>query len=504
MENNTQQMSQSYPCVQCAFESQVLATPSATAVYQQGVETSYQSLHWLSNHVAAHLRTVGVGPGDIVAINMKHSLELVVAMLAVLKCGAAYLPIDDGNPTARNVGYMERTNTQVMISRPVDLSDYPEHLTVVFSDVEGLFTTQLEDFEAHAGSGDDLAYVMFTSGSTGQPKGVMVAHRGIVRLVKDSNYVSIKQDDRILQLAPPSFDASTFEFWGALLNGAVLVPYSNAVLDPNKLRDDIEQNHITVLWLTAALFHLVVDRFIDTLTGLRVMLAGGDVLSAKHINKLLDAAPHVTVINGYGPTENTTFTCCHPMSVDNRPDNFVLIGKAVSGTTTFVLDEQGDMVAKGEQGELVVGGAGVALGYLNDEGNRAFYRDERLSDGLLYRTGDIVKQNPDETFEFVGRKDNQVKVRGFRVSLEEIKTHIVALEQVSDALVLRKSFDSGDQIIVAYVQLKQEGALSIKEIKALLAEVIPSYMIPNQFILRNDLPINDNGKLDKHAILQMI
>ncbi|TQV81084.1 amino acid adenylation domain-containing protein [Aliikangiella coralliicola] len=487
------------------FEHLARQSPNGLAIRFSGQDITYKDLNERANYLAKYLQGIGVQHSDIVAIAFSHSAELIISMLAILKCGAAYLPIDDASPASRNKAILETAKVKVIISKDASCNDYSNGLKSLIANESSLFNSNLEEFNSYSSAEDDGAYVMFTSGSTGAPKGVLVPHRAVIRLVRETNYIQIKMSDRILQFAPPSFDASTFEVWGALLNSATLVPYSGTVVDPNVLKSDIRNNEVTILWLTAALFHLVTDKFIEALEPLRVLLAGGDVLNPKYVNKVLDTFPNITVINGYGPTENTTFTCCHLMTLENKPSGNVPIGKAISGTTLHILDDAFNIVESGQVGELYVSGPGVALGYLNEENQGdAFFINKDISPDLIYRTGDLVKENANGELAFIGRKDNQVKIRGYRVSLEEIKTHIVELENVSDALVITKKFSSGDQLLVAHIQTTEGLEPDIKKMKASLELVIPKYMIPDQFVFNSQLPINDNGKIDTRKFLSTI
>jgi len=464
-----------------------------------GRETTYRELDAQANSVAGRLRELAVRPGDVVAVVLSHSTELVVAFLATLKCGAAYLPLDDTSPPQRNAEFMRAANVNVVIaSGPLDVQ-YSENRTVLLTSDFPAGCGPAESFDSLC---DDKAYVMYTSGSTGVPKGVVVPHRAVTRLVMDTNYVSIQRHDRILQLAPPTFDASTFEIWGALLNGATLISYSGRTMDPNRLKHDIRENGITILWLTAALFSLIADKAIDALRSLRVLLAGGDVLNSRYVNKVLEHIPGITVVNGYGPTENTTFTCCHVMTSSNKPNGSVPIGKAIRGTRVHILDEQRKPVPIGAAGELYASGEGVALGYLNERHGDAFFADETLAPGLIYRTGDLVKEEENGDLHFIGRRDSLVKVRGHRVSLEEVRTHVVRGEDVVDAVVVKKDLPSGDQILVAYVRRKEGSDLDAKTLRRRLAEQIPGYMIPSQFVFDHALTINVNGKIDRANILR--
>jgi amino acid adenylation domain-containing protein len=478
------------------FERVAAEHGSRIAVSCSGRQITYRELDDLANSVARRLKELSVRPGDIVAVVLPHSAELIVAFLAILKCGAAYLPLDEANPPQRNVGFMRAANANVIVSAQQLDEAYCQNRTVLLASEFAADGGALESFDS---SGDDKAYVMYTSGSTGTPKGVVVPHRAVARLVMGTNYISIEPRDRILQLAPPSFDASTFEIWGALLNGATLVPYSGNTMDPNQLKSDIRDHAITILWLTAALFSVVADKAIDALAQLRILLAGGDVLNPRFVNKVLDSVPGITVINGYGPTENTTFTCCHVMTSSNKPNGTVPIGKPITGTRVHVLDEQRRPVPVGAVGELYASGAGVALGYLNERHSGAFFVDGTIAPGLIYRTGDLVKEGENGELQFIGRHDSLVKVRGHRVSLEEVRTHIVRLEDVVDAVVVKKDLP-GDQILVAYVRTKEGSDIAARTIRRRLAEQIPKYMIPGQFVFDQALAINENGKIDRAQI----
>lgn len=481
------------------FEDVAAQHGGRIAVSYQGRELTYRELDAQANAVAGQLRELAVRPGDIVAVVLPHSIEIVVAFLAILKCGAAYLPLDDANPPPRNAEFMRAANVNVIIGSEQLDPAYSRNRTLLLTSEFSAASSAAETFDSR---GDDKAYVMYTSGSTGTPKGVVVPHRGVARLVMDTNYVSIEPTDRVLQLAPPSFDASTFEIWGALLNGATLVPYSGKTMDPNQLRSDIRDNGITILWLTAALFSLVADKAIDALRPLRVLLAGGDVLNARYVNKVIEHVPGITVINGYGPTENTTFTCCHVMTSRNKPNGSVPIGRPIKGTRVHVLDDLLRPVSAGTVGELYASGEGVALGYLNERHGDAFFVDETIAPGLIYRTGDLVKEDENGELQFIGRRDSLVKVRGHRVSLEEVRTQIVSIEDVVDAVVVKKDLPSGDQILVAYVRTKEGCEIDAKTIRRRLAQEIPGYMIPSRFVFDHALAINENGKIDRTKILR--
>jgi amino acid adenylation domain-containing protein len=489
-------------CMHRVFESQAKRRPRAIALRGRDGFLTYGELNARADHLAVRLQERGVHQGAIVALSVHRSMEMIVSMLAILKCGAAYLPLDDGNPVARNRICLEEARASHLIADRACDELCDEARQILRTDDPSLFCSTAGELAPPGITAEDAAYVMFTSGSTGKPKGVVVPHRAVTRLVVATNYIQIAETDVILQFSPVSFDASTFEIWGALLNGASLALYSTPIPDPNVLRADIHEYGVTILWLTAALFHLIGHKYIEALRPLRILLAGGDVLSPQVVNKVLDALPGITLINGYGPTENTTFTCCHRMTTANRPPlDGVPIGKPITGTEVFILDEELQPVPPGEVGGLFAAGKGVALGYLNDNGGERFFHDERICSGLIYRTGDLVRENPSGEIEFVGRTDHQVKIRGFRISLEEVKLSILKIKGVVDAIVLPHKEEAGDQLLVAYIRTQQGCELSAAQAKRRLAEFLPRYMVPDTIVLRADLPITRNGKLDRTSLM---
>jgi amino acid adenylation domain-containing protein len=490
--------------IHVVFRQRVAESPNAIALVFGDQRLTYAELDSVSDTLAQQLEARGVSHGDVVALVMNRSVEMMVAMLGVLKLGAAYMPLDRDNPRARNQFCLEKAGVRLLISDRdgPDLSSAGRQ-RVAFT-VEGLRTDPTA-YPPREFSGETPAYVMFTSGTTSGPKGVVVPHRGVTRLVVDTNYINITPSDAILQFSTPSFDASTFEIWGALLNGATLVLYTGVVLDPNLFKRHMVEHRITILWLTAALFHLFAESCLDALRAVRILVAGGDVLHPEVVRRVLDRIDGITVINGYGPTENTTFTCCHVMTRENRPDGIVPIGQPINGTQAFILDEQRGQVGAGEVGELYAAGRGVALGYLGgDLGDGAFFRDARLAEGLIYRTGDLARRNEAGLLEFLGRRDSQVKVRGYRVSLEEIKARLMEIQAVQEAVVACQESPGGDQLLVAYLQTRDGWSLDAAAVRRQLSERVPSYMIPDRVVIGTGLPITQNGKVDRKKIFSSL
>ena len=372
---------------------------------------------------------------------------------------------------------------------------------VAAPDVDTAATRRAPDVTA-----SDPAYVMFTSGSTGRPKAIEVPHRAIIRLVRNTNYVSLSEREVILACAPVSFDASTFELWGSLLNGGRLVIYPGAIPHPEEIADLVRAWGVTTMWLTAGLFHLMVETKPEAFTGLRQLLAGGDVLSPTHVRRALQTLAGGVLINGYGPTENTTFTCCHVMAGVADADDPVPIGRPVANTRVYVLDAAMQPVPVGVRGELWAGGDGVAIGYRNDpELTKDRFRADPFSSdpsARLYRTGDFVRYRPDGVIEFVGRRDQQVKIRGFRVELGEIEHALRDHGAVADALVIIKERAPGGKRLIAYVVPAAGRRIDLVALKTHLSAHLPDYAVPSAIVPLDALPLTLNGKVDTARLVE--
>jgi len=482
------------------FRQRALENPAGAALVCGTQTLSYRELDEKSDALAIELHERGVRPNDIVALYMRRSVEMIVSMLGILKCGAAYMPLDQNNPAVR-LNYCLGVAGVKLIIGDEDCGHLLDAKRKSYRfDASELVTGQLA-WPDKVHSPDVPAYVMFTSGTTADPKGVVVPHRAVTRLVIETNYIKISPNDAILQFSTPSFDASTFEIWGALLNGATLVLYTGAVLDPKLFKRHVIDHNVTILWLTAALFHLFADKWIDALRPLKVLLAGGDVLRPDMVRKVIDHIDGITLINGYGPTENTTFTCCHVMTKENKPDDTVPIGLPITGTGVLILDEKRRKTGPGEIGELYATGRGVALGYLNaNSDDNPFFHDAALDQGLIYKTGDLVRIDGQGLIQFVGRKDSQVKLRGYRISLEEVRKRLIQISAVKEAAVTCQKVVGGDQLLVAYLQTEENQTLEIKDVKNYLKDHVPPYMIPDKILIGTTLPINSNGKIDSKKL----
>ncbi|MEH1968426.1 non-ribosomal peptide synthetase [Nostoc sp.] len=493
-------------CIHQLFEAQVEKTPDAVALIFNNQHLTYRDLNSRANQLARHLQSLGVGTEVLVGICIERSLEMVVALLAILKAGGAYVPLDPGYPQERLAFMLSDTQVSVLLTQKELVGKLPTHTAFVIcldSDWNGITKNKKENLSTNF-TGDNLAYVMYTSGSTGTPKGVSVIHRGVVRLVKETNYAHLTAEEVILQLAPISFDASTFEIWGCLLNGGQLVICPPNTPSLEELGQIIQQYQVTTLWLTAGLFHLIVDEKIDALKSLRQLLAGGDVLSVPHVQKFLQTVDNCELINGYGPTENTTFTCCHSITAPLQPDVSIPIGRPIANTQVYILDNNLQPVSIGEPGELYIGGDGLARGYLNrpDLTAEKFIShsfDSNLAT-RLYKTGDLARYLPDGNIEFLGRIDNQVKIRGFRIELGEIEREIAQHPDVREIVVLARQDETGEKQLTAYIVPHYNSTYTHNKLRSFLQQQLPHYMVPSAFVMLESLPLTANGKVDRHKL----
>ena len=482
---------------------------------------SYAALDRMSSALAAHLQRQGVRRGSAVGFVLSDRVAQIVAMLGILRAGAAYVPFDLANPQPILSAMVADSGIVAMLADGGDAPHDPARFwtvpTIAFSDdavsPEMAAPDRESETVSHQAGSDDAAYIMFTSGSTGRPKPVVIPHRGLVRLVIGPNYISLGPDEVLLQLAPLAFDASTFEIWGALLNGGrlVLTPVAHPSVDD--IAALVSRYGITTLWLTAGLFHLMVDTRLQALRPLRQLLAGGDVLSPPHVGRALHALPGCTLVNGYGPTENTTFTCCYTIRPGDETGP-IPIGTPIHGSTVHVLDADLQPVPPGEPGELYAGGHGVALGYLNlpELTQEKFVADpfSTASGARLYRTGDLVRQRPDGNLEFLGRRDGQVKLDGKRVELAAIEAALrqVSGREIRDVAVTVVAGPAGKRIVAHLLQPAGAGAVRGLDadtsghdaLRAALRELLPPYMVPAAFLVHADFPLTPNGKIDRAAL----
>ncbi|MDB6125045.1 MAG: non-ribosomal peptide synthetase [Pedosphaera sp.] len=503
--------------IQEVFEEQARERSGTVAVSFGNKNLTYQELNAQANQMAHYLRRLGVRTDTLVGICIERSLEMIVALLGILKAGGAYVSLDPNHPKERLRFLLEDAKPSVLLTlnrlqkylpespqpaESFDSGSIPK-LVCVDRDWKEIGKESVANPRCQS-SPESLAYVCFTSGSTGRPKGVCVPHRGVVRLVKETNYVSFSTQDTFLQLAPISFDASTFEIWGCLLNGAHLKMFPTHLTSLSELGAFIQKNKITTLWLTAGLFHQMVEEQLESLKGVRQLLAGGDVLSVAHVRKALAGLKDCRLINGYGPTENTTFTCCHTITGPCPDDRSISIGRPIANTQCYVLDSNFQPVPIGVYGELYASGDGLAQGYLRrpELTMEKFMPNPFTAEpgSQLYRTGDLVRYLPDGCLEFCGRADLLVKIRGFRVELGEIEVVLNEHPSVRECVVMAREAAVADKQLVAYIVAGEKSVPMASDLRSYLKEKLPDYMVPSTFVFLETLPLMPNGKVDRHKL----
>lgn len=477
-----------------------------TAVREGDFTVSYYQLNADAAVIASFLHSRGLRPGSKVALYMKRSALNIAAVLGVVKTASCYVPLDTSLNHSRNDEILSEVDAQCLLydssQNPGSLPTHPECY-----DVQQILGSNKELSADYRRSRvpNDSAYIMFTSGSTGKPKGVIVPDRAIVRLVKQTNYISLSSTDKIYHISNLAFDASTFEIWGALLNGAELViAKKEEVLSPEIFSADLGKYNITAMFITTALFNLFASYNSSIFKNLKYLIFGGDQCNPAIVKKVVTEGKPLHLINGYGPTENTTFSTFYEITSAAR--SYYPIGKVITGTTAVVLNDDGKAVEMGEEGELYLGGIGLALGYLNNkELTDDKFRQIEINGitNLMYKTGDRVKTDENDDFVFLGRKDNQVKIRGFRIELNEIATAISTIQGVSDVYLLMREDDIRGKFIVAFYTM-QNGLphYNEAELRSILQKVLPYYMIPGYFILLETFPVNPNGKVDRNRLLE--
>ncbi|AJF67781.1 non-ribosomal peptide synthetase [Streptomyces vietnamensis] len=489
------------------FREVAARTPDAVAVRDAEQTLTYGRLAEAAAEQARLLLAAGVRPGDRVLVGVERSVAEAVAVLGVARAGAAYVGIDPTLPDSHVTKILERARPTAALTGPV--------AGPVAERFAGLGVPAVATWEPdwRPGPADAvatppadparLAYVAFTSGSTGQPKGVCVPHRAVIRLVHEAGYVRLGAGERMLRLSPLSFDASTLELWGALLTGAVLEVHPAGLASPTELGAFLQERGITVAWLTAGLFRLVEEFAPESLGGLRQLLTGGDVVPHEHTARLLARHPGIVVTNGYGPTENTTFTTTHSVARAEDVDGPLPIGRPVPGTRVHVLDARRRLLPPGAVGELYTGGDGLADGYLGDEAETARVFGHLSPDvpERLYRTGDLVRVDTSGRLRFLGRADDQVKLRGYRIELSAISDVLTEHPEVQDAVVVVTDGGGADKRLVAAVVLAPDAAVDAVALRDLLTETLPSYMVPTLWAVVDRLPVTANGKVDRRALV---
>ncbi|WP_327432447.1 non-ribosomal peptide synthetase [Streptomyces sp. NBC_01236] len=484
------------------FERQVADAGGDTALWNPPYRRSFAELDAEAQELADHLAGLGVRPEDRVAVFLPRGPLQVVAMLAVLKAGGAYVPLDPAHPLERIEFVLRDSEARLLLTDQQLSGRLPDGIARLHIDAP-LPAATGQPPKRPTVSPDNLAYVIYTSGSTGVPKGVAVTHQCVVRLVCGLDRVDVGPDDTLLMLAPTAFDASTFEVWSALCNGARLAIHPPGPVGPRELGAELRRLGVTVLWLTAQLANLVADVHPQALEPVRTLVVGGEALSVPHLRALLGANPGLRIVNGYGPTETTTFATTHPVVPEQLDETTeVPIGRPVGGTRCYIVDDAGHPVPVGVLGELLVGGAGVARGYLRRPGLTAerFVPDPfGPPGGRLYRTGDLARLRADGVIEFAGRVDDQVKLRGFRIEPGEVRAVLVGHPAVRDAFVTVSGSGLAAEL-VAYVVPAEQGDADGGALRTYLRDRLPEPLIPARFVSLDRLPLTTNGKVDRRAL----
>jgi len=490
--------------IHALFEAQVERTPEMVAAVFGDRTLTYAVLNARANALAHQLIERGVKTNDRVATLLERSIDLIVAQLAILKAGAAYVPLDPQAPPQRQAWIVEDCGASLIITDARTELAFAS-ATPVLRLGDRVDAPANAANPARPGSGLHVAYVMYTSGSTGTPKGVLVPHCAIARLVVNNSYAVIGAEDRVAFAANPAFDASTFELWAPLLNGGtvVVIPHE-IVLTPQAFIKTLREERINVLWLTVGLFNQLAEALEPVYAQLKLLITGGDVLDPKIVRKVWSKPGNrpARLLNAYGPTETTTFATTYEIGSSREENGTIPIGRPISNTRTYLLDPHGAPVPLGAVGEIHIGGAGVALGYLNRPELTAerFLSDPFAGepDARMYRTGDLARYLPDGNLMFLGRNDAQVKLRGFRIELGEIEERLTAHEAVREAVVLALAND-GEKRLVAYVVADPDDQLAAC-LHAYLAACLPDYMVPAAFVRLDALPLTRNGKVDRRAL----
>ena len=490
-------------CIHTLFEDVARSTPGKEALRFQGRSLTYAELNRRADEVARVLRRFGVGPEVPVAICMDRCMEMVIGLLGILKAGGPYIGIDPRQPLVRVQQIVEDAGCRCIVSTTAHgqllgaLGKEQVILDRVEAPVVNAVGTPAQEADWPMPKAQNAAYICYTSGSTGQPKGVIITHRNVVRLVRNTNYIDIHPEDVFMLFAPLSFDASTFEIWGALLNGATLVVYPPETPSLSALGEFIQREQISTAFLTAGLFHQMVDAEVEKLAGVHWLLSGGDVVSPRHVRRALEYPGRRVLINAYGPTEAATFATCHVMTHPDRVEAPLPIGRPVSNSRVYLLDGAMNPVPVGVAAELFIGGDGVGRGYLkrSELTDRCFVPDpfSTKEGARLYRTGDLARWRADGSIEFLRRIDRQVKIRGYRVELGEIEAALRRCPQVREAIV--RAVDTPDGKLVAAYVVAPDLTDSLVLRRALETE-LPAYMMPAEFFLLPEMKLNANGKVD--------
>jgi amino acid adenylation domain-containing protein len=489
--------------IQGLFADQVARAPDAAAVSFGAIKFTYRELDDRANRLAHRLLDLGAGPEVPVAVLMERSAELVVATLAVMKTGSFYLPLHTAYPPERIQWITDQAGGPLLLvdENTRARGGLPQGCQVVVIDADQASSPWPASDPMVETSADQLAYLMYTSGSTGEPKGVAVTHRDVLGLALDPCWEG-GAHERALMVAPYAFGMSTYELWVPLLRGGLIVVAPPGELEVATLHRLIVDEAVTVVHLTAGLFRVVAEENPSVLATLREVMTGGDVISPTAVARVFDACPNIVIRGMYGQTETTLFATNSPMTAPYQAGISVPIGRPMHGMRVHILDESLQPVPEGVIGELYVAGTGVARGYFGrpDLTAERFVPDPFAGDGeRMYRTGDLARWTPENLVDFVGRADDQVKIRGFRVELAEVEAALAGYPGLAHAAVVAREIEPGDKRLAAYV-VPESDAVDIVALRAHVMELQPDYAVPASFTVLDALPLTANGKLDRKAL----
>ncbi|MEW6732307.1 MAG: amino acid adenylation domain-containing protein [Acidobacteriota bacterium] len=502
--NNTDTNYPQHYCLHQLFEAQVERTPDAIAVVFQDQVLTYQELNRRANQLGHYLRKLGVEREVLVGICLERSVEMIVGMLGILKAGGAYLPLDPSYPKDRLDFMIRDAGVTVLVTEEqLGRSLNQPAIKTVLLDVDwAIIAAESNTNIVSDTDSDNLAYAIYTSGSTGEPKGILITHRAVSRLIFNTNYITLSQTDRVAQASNASFDAATFEIWGALTQGARLVGLTKEImLSPLEVARQLKEQEISVLFLTTALFNTIACQAAWAFGSLQHLLFGGELVEPKWVQAVLENSPPARLLHVYGPTESTTFACWHLIN-EVKEGRTIPIGRPISNTQAYILDNSLQPVPVGVIGEVYLGGDGLARGYLN---RPALTAERFIANPFsskpgerLYKTGDLARYLPDGSIEFIGRTDNQVKIRGFRIELGEIEAVIAQHPDIDQVIVIAHEDLPGEKRLVAYLTAKAD--LTADQLSDFLKQRLPEYMLPSAFIILDRLPLNANGKIDRRLL----
>lgn len=468
------------------FEEQAAANPKKTAVIFEENNLTYAALNKLADQFAHYLSDVHhVSIENVVGVKLQRDEWMMVVILGILKCGAAYLPVDLKSPEDRIDYILNDSGCAVVVDEKM-LNDFKAQMER-YSSIPPLNIQP-----------ENLAYVIYTSGTTGLPKGVLIEHKSVIRLVKSPGFIQLDNKKTVLVTGAATFDSVTFEYWSMLLNGGtVVLATKEDLMQAYTMKFLIEEHKVNIMWLTSSWFNEIINEDRSVFKSLDTLLVGGDRLSAAHINSLRESYPHIQVINGYGPTENTTFSLCHTIS--EKYDHEIPIGKPIANSTAYILDAGRKLLPVGACGEIYVGGDGLARAYLNrrELTEEKFVDHPFLQNEKLYRTGDLGRWRADGTMEFMGRADSQVKIRGFRIELGEIENTLLQHDKVEQVIITTAEGNAGKILLCYFVSRENP---EIAELRGYLKQKLPAYMLPAHFTQLDKMPLTPNGKIDKHAL----